>query len=108
MHKKQKWNFITWLQDVFLWVIFYYCIFYLQIVKKMEFFCSLLPGSNEPLQIIDGEDVVYEEIEDYAEEIDQFPTNSNSDNSITILPQPTAEMANPLTIEVDPVSSFMI
>lgn len=74
----------------------------------MEFFCSLLPGSSEPLQIVDGDDVVYEEIDDYdefvEEEIDQFPASTNGNKCINSLPQPSAEMANPLSIQVDPVS----
>ncbi|XP_044272362.1 mitogen-activated protein kinase kinase kinase 7-like [Tribolium madens] len=76
-----------------------------EIVKKMEVICSLLPGAEEPLQIIDGDDVVYEEIEEYedcVEEVDQFPVSTNGDNCVKSLPQPSAEMCQPLSLKISP------
>ncbi|RZB39257.1 mitogen-activated protein kinase kinase kinase 7 [Asbolus verrucosus] len=71
----------------------------------MEVICSLLPGADEPLQIIDGDEVEYEEIEEYEafpEEIEQFPANTNGDNGVKSLPQPTPDMSQPLNLEIDP------
>jgi hypothetical protein len=85
--------------------------FLLQIVKKMEVICSLLPGADEPLQIIDGDEVVYEEIEEYepySEQIEQFPASTNGDNGVKSLPQPSAELSQPLSLEIDPVSRFFV
>jgi mitogen-activated protein kinase kinase kinase 7 len=76
-----------------------------EIVKKMEVICSLLPGADEPLQIIDGDEVVYEEIEEYepySEQIEQFPASTNGDNGVQSLPQPSAELSQPLSLEIDP------
>ncbi|XP_063916019.1 mitogen-activated protein kinase kinase kinase 7-like isoform X2 [Zophobas morio] len=75
-----------------------------QIVKKMEVICSLLPGAEEPLQIIDGDEVIYEmeEYEVYPDEVDQFPASTNGDNGVTSLPQPTSDMLLPLSVEVEP------
>jgi hypothetical protein len=76
-----------------------------EIVKKMEVICSLLPGADEPLQIIDGDEVVYEEIEEYepySEQIEQFPASTNGDNGVKSLPQPSAELSQPLSLEIDP------
>ena len=71
----------------------------------MEVICSLLPGAEEPLQIIDGDEVIYEmeEYEVYPDEVDQFPASTNGDNGVTSLPQPTSDMLLPLSVEVEPV-----
>lgn len=74
----------------------------------MEIICSLLPGGDKPLLTLDGDDVVYEEIEDLAncvEQVNPFPETTNGDNCVRSLPQPNAEMCQPLNLEIDPVST---
>lgn len=88
-----------------------------QIVCKMEIICSLLPGANKPIQPsnynCDESDDIQEEDEEEeyddteVEEIFNNTMNTNGDNAVRTLPQPTRDFLNPLTVECDPVNMFL-
>ncbi|XP_030760595.1 mitogen-activated protein kinase kinase kinase 7-like [Sitophilus oryzae] len=76
-----------------------------EVSLKMDQICSLLPGGNEP---IEGTYDEYVDSVDYEDEIEEVFTNSNmttltSANNVRTLPQPTPNIATPLTVEVDPI-----
>lgn len=69
----------------------------------MDQICCLLPGADEPIQTTGYN---YEDDEFAEEEIEEIfgeTTNTNGDNIVRTLPQPSGDMA-PLSVEVDPVS----
>ncbi|XP_066159138.1 mitogen-activated protein kinase kinase kinase 7-like [Euwallacea fornicatus] len=71
-----------------------------EIVKKMGYLCSLLPGANEPIQTTE---YIYEDelLEEEIEEIFYDTQNTNGNNVNQTLPQPAANMT-PLSVAVDP------
>ncbi|CAG9857344.1 unnamed protein product [Phyllotreta striolata] len=81
-----------------------------EIVRKMESICSLLPGSDKPIQRCDETDGIQEEEidgdddDEEDEEIGDIFVNSNTngDNVVKTLQQPTRQFLNPLSIECDP------
>lgn len=76
----------------------------------MKYFCELLPGADQPIQVTqyvyEDEELVEEELlEEEDEEVEIFTEVSNTNGDADIvrtLPQPPLNMA-PLNVEVDPV-----